>query len=211
MLEHLVPTQQRTNTVSFTNATPLKLYKMQSFFFLKSYKTGNVSINVTLRCVHVSNVAVEKQYYIFWVCVSVAFVIQHAKRMHRIILVLLSVACMVLPYFSTLSHKQHDFRRKVLNIKCVFWFFLQILSEKFLFLKIIQRDIFIYIYIYICTGIHVKYPLFLSDFNKRWIFSTDFRKVFKYKILWKSLQWQPSCSMRTDGQTDRHDERNSRF
>jgi len=37
-------------------------------------------------------------------------------------------------------------------------------------------------------------------------FSTDFRKILKYKV-WKSLQWKPSCSIRTDI----HDEANSRF
>jgi len=26
-------------------------------------------------------------------------------------------------------------------------------------------------------GVHVKYPLFLSDFYKTWIFSTDFWKI----------------------------------
>ena len=49
------------------------------------------------------------------VCVCVALVIQHAKRMRRIIL--LSVTCVVLPYFATLSHKRHNFRKNLLNTK----------------------------------------------------------------------------------------------
>jgi len=48
---------------------------------------------------------------------------------------------------------------------------------------------------------HVKYPLFLSDFNETRSFSIDFRKILKYQIKWKSVFWKPSSSGRTDGQT----------
>jgi hypothetical protein len=121
--------------------------------------------------------------------------------MRRIILS--SVACLAVQYFSTLSHKRHDFRgKKVLNIKCVFWFSLQLLSETFLILRRIQRDIIINVHRSSC-----KVPLLLWDFNETWKFKADFRKILKYQISLKSVHWEPSCSM----QTDRLDEANSRF
>jgi hypothetical protein len=53
-------------------------------------------------------------------CVCIlALVIQHENRISRIILP--SVARLAVKYFSTLSHKRHDFLEKqLLNIKCVF-------------------------------------------------------------------------------------------
>jgi hypothetical protein len=69
---------------------------------------------------------------------SVALVIQHAKRMRHSILS--SVACLAVPYFSTLSHKRHDCRKIYWTLN-VFWFSLQLLSETFVILRRIQRDI----------------------------------------------------------------------
>jgi len=43
-------------------------------------------------------------------------------------------------------------------------------------------------------GLHVKYLLFLSFFNKL-EFSQDFPKILKYQISRKFIQWKPNCSM----------------
>jgi hypothetical protein len=58
------------------------------------------------------------------------------------------------------------------------------------------------IWSFMYIGLHVNYPSFLSDFNEAWIFSTDFRKILKYHMPWKSVLWQPSCSARTDRRID---------
>jgi hypothetical protein len=52
-------------------------------------------------------------------------------------IILSPVACLALPCFPTLSHKRHYFRKKkmLFNIKSVFWFSVQILSETFLILR----------------------------------------------------------------------------
>jgi len=47
--------------------------------------------------------------------------------------------------------------------------------------------------------------LFLSDCKATYSFSTDFRKILRYQISQNSVQWEPKCSVRTDGQTGRHD------
>jgi hypothetical protein len=97
------------------------------------------------------------------------------------------------------------FRKTLLNIKCMLLFSLQILSETFVILWRIQRVVIIKVYRSSC-----KAPLFLSEANENWFFSTDFLKILKYQISWKSVQWEPS-SIPTDRRTDKHDEANSRF
>ena len=65
--------------------------------------------------------------------VFVALVIQHEMRMRHIF-----ICGLVIPYFSTLSDKQHDYWKKLLNTKCVFGFSLQGPSDVFLILRRIQ-------------------------------------------------------------------------
>ena len=43
------------------------------------------------------------------------------------------------------------------------------------------------------------YPTILMTTN---FFSTEFRKILKYQISWKSFHGEPSCSVRNDGRTD---------
>jgi len=50
-------------------------------------------------------------------------------------------------------------------------------------------------------GLHVNYPLFLLDLNKSWFFSTVWRRILKYHFF-KSVQREPSCSLRREGWTD---------
>jgi hypothetical protein len=49
--------------------------------------------------------------------------------------------------------------------------------------------------------------IFWPYFNEIWIFSEKFKKILNCRISWKSFQWEPSCSIRTD----KHDGANSRF
>ena len=88
-------------------------------------------------------------------------------------------------------------KKKIIEHKiCILiFFFLQIFSEAFFVIRKLS-EIWQKMYI----GLHVKYPLFLSDFSKTLCFSADFRKIFKYQPVEAELF-----------HADRHDKTNNCF
>ena len=110
----------------------------------------------------------NNKYYIFWVCaysLRCSACTAHAPYCH--------VACPALQYFSTFSHKRRDFRKKVIEHKMCVLIFCTTLSEMFFILRRNERDM-----IKMSFGLHVKYRLFLWDFNESLIFSTYFQKKY---------------------------------
>jgi hypothetical protein len=131
-------------------------------------------------------------------CMSVALVIQQAKRIRRIILP--SVALSRPSTISTYLTNGMIFGGKMLlSTKCVIWFSKQRLPKTFLFLLRTERDIMIHVHRSSC-----KYPLFLFDFYQTCKFLTYFRgKTSQNQILWKSVPWKPSFSIWADWRTHR--------
>jgi len=89
---------------------------------------------------------------------SVALVIQNGKRMRSNLLS--SVACLAVPYFSLLSHNWQDFPKTAFEYKMCGLISSTASVETFLILRIIEREIIINF-----VDRHVKYQLFLSDFD----------------------------------------------
>ena len=114
--------------------------------------------------------------------------------------ILLSVACLALNYFSRLSHKRQDFRKMLLNTKCVFRFSLPLWSEAFFIVKRIERDV-------MKKGVifNVKYP---SDINETRISRQLFEKYSNIKFNENS---SGGSRIIPCGRTERHDKANSRF
>jgi len=85
--------------------------------------------------------------------------------------------------FATLSHKRYDFRgrKKLLRIKCVFRFCLQLLSETLSRSKKNSAR-----HYHKCVGFLVC-SLFLSDFNETYFSLTDLRKIFQVQNFQENL------------------------
>jgi hypothetical protein len=104
---------------------------------------------------------------------------------------IVSVACLAVPYFFTLIYKRAIFF-KVTEHKMKVWFSLHILCKTFL----IEQNSARHNHKRTC-----KEAVILVECNETWIFWTEFREILKYQISWKSVEWEASCSIRTDGVT----------
>jgi len=112
----------------------IQLLVTQSTSHASNAKTSNVRTNVNNGARSWNQCRPGKAIRITYSeCVYLALVIQHAKRMGRIIMS--SVACPPSPYFFTFYHKRHEFRKILLDTKFVFWLSLKLLSETFLILR----------------------------------------------------------------------------
>jgi hypothetical protein len=88
------------------------------------------------------------------------------------------------PYFSTLSHKRHDFPKKGTEHKMFIFIFLHPLFETFLIVKRNRRDILINV-----ETSSVKYSLFLSDVNEHFLEHIR-KKLLKFSLCCFSRQEQ---------------------
>jgi hypothetical protein len=140
------------------------------FYWIKQDR--QCTYNITLKLVHETIVAVEKpQVLLLCVCVRACM---HARACHLWPLWLHHI-------IRPLSHRLHHLQKSYWIQNVCFDFLYNFYLEHFSF----KRDIAIYMKTSSC-----KVLLFLSDFNKTWILSIDFRK--KYHVPKSTLE---SCTM----------------
>ena len=111
---------------------------------------------------------------------SLALFIQHAMRMRRIIVSF--VACLAVPYVSTLSHKRHDFQKALLNIN---EFLCKFCPKIFLNPRRSRIDIVINLQALAC-----KFPVYVVRLDRNFHFLDIFEKYSNIKF-----HENPSCSM----------------
>jgi hypothetical protein len=147
--------------------------------------------------------------------VSVALVIQRAKAHAPYCHLWLAWLCHIFPHYLI---NGTIFGKMLLNIKCVFWFSVQLLSETFLTLRNIQRDIVVNVRRSCC-----KVPLLYVGLVVKCRYSWHFLMKLEFSRRISEKSWgikfheSPSSGSRVvacgraDRQIDRHDEANSRF
>jgi hypothetical protein len=159
---------------------------------LRTNKTGNVRMSDWRVFLQPLWQRKSNKYYIFWVCdysLNYLACYAHAPYCHL----------WPAPLYNIFPHyliNSAILGKKILNTKCVLIFsatFVRNISHSTKKWAMYDKKI--------CIRFYLKYPSLLSDCNETFIFSTCFRNILKYEISWNTVRWEPSCYMRTDGQT----------
>ena len=156
----------------YVNRLYLYLFSSQIPSSWRLLNDRQYAYNVTLRRVRAPK-AISITYS---ECIFLALVIQHAKRVRRIILP--SVACPAVPYFSTLSHKRQDIREKFIEYKICVLIFSTTSAWNFFHSKKIHIDL----------NSRYSYQILikLEKFHGQ-----IFAQYSKINFLLKSVQWEP--------------------
>ena len=131
--------------------------------------------NVTLRRFRATIVGVERKWVLHNLSVCICSFRYPAFNAH-------APFCHLLPaslcsFFYNTSQTTRFSKKKKWQHKMCFDFLYKFCLENLSFWEV-MRDIWSKIDI----GLHVKHPLFLSNFNETWIFSKYFRKILKLQI-----------------------------
>ena len=140
----------------------------------------------------------SNKYHIFWA--SVCSLWYPACNVHVPYYNVICDLSIFAVFLHIISQMAWSLKKVIEHIMCVFVFCLQLLSETFHILRRTEQDVIRNVYW--CS---YKVPVILIIF----LMKIDFQKPPNYLILWKSVKWEPHCSMQKDGwlntQTGRHD------
>ena len=156
----LPPTSTFFEVTPFTSSTSLKLWARKAKYVEQNIKARTRNQSCSGKAVNITN----SKY------ASVALFIQHAMRMRHIILS--SMVCLALPYFSTLSNKGQDIRGNAFHHQmCVLivsvTFALSIFHSEKNWARYGQKRILVFMH----STIYISHILMKIEFSRR-IFQT---------------------------------------